>query len=140
MSLPDGTEYWWGVKEHRSAKFVYTHKRGLNCGHFHVQDTKKNKNVTCHACIKILGGEAKKPDCNVCLDKTITDAEFEANDTYTYTCSGCNKQRTAIGNKSPIVSNKCSCGGSMVDRHNSTTGEKFKGCSNYPNCKNTLKL
>lgn len=57
MCLPDTAEYWWDVKgasQRRKDKHVFTHKKGLECGHFHVYESKKIKQVDCHACIKIL--------------------------------------------------------------------------------------
>ena len=53
MCLTDTTEYWWDVKRKVNNK-VFTHKQGLNCGHFHVSESKKIKYIDCHACIKIL--------------------------------------------------------------------------------------
>jgi hypothetical protein len=53
MSLPDTAEYWWDVKS-PSKKRVFVHKKGLDCGHFHVHETQKMRGVDCYACIKIL--------------------------------------------------------------------------------------
>ncbi len=32
------------------------------------------------------------------------------------------------------------CGGEMVERENSYTGEHFLGCANFPECRNTEPL
>jgi hypothetical protein len=134
MSLSDTAEYWQDVKAYRVQKPVFTHKSGLDCGHFHKHETKKNKKVTCYACIKLLGTE---PKCKVCKDSQITDEDWKTKDTHTFTCKGCNQVRTKIGKAPEPVNNDCECGGKMIIRSNTKTGEKFKGCSNYPACKKT---
>lgn len=56
MSLPDGAEYWWDMKgwNGNRKKKVFTHKNGLECGHFHVYESKKIREVDCYSCIKLL--------------------------------------------------------------------------------------
>jgi hypothetical protein len=55
MSLPDTVEYWWDVKKHFSnPKRVFTHAPGLECGHFHVSESKELDEIDCHACKKLI--------------------------------------------------------------------------------------
>jgi len=35
---------------------------------------------------------------------------------------------------------QCGCGCVMLERTNKTTGQKFWGCSNYPQCNETLQI
>lgn len=51
MSLPDTAEYWWDVKR-KSSRMPFVHIKGFDCGHFHVTESKKLKEVDCYACKK----------------------------------------------------------------------------------------
>jgi len=53
VSLPDGAEYWWREPQTHS-KRVFVHARGLECGHFHVVESKYTDDIDCHACKKII--------------------------------------------------------------------------------------
>ena len=152
MSMADTAEDFWAHKKYQSRerKRVFTHKIGLDCGHFHINETKKNKNVDCYACLKLLGSanaETWEPKCQFCHNENVV----RCNDlpTTTYTCPVCHIVRVSKGDdvlerlraykqkNSKQVSNKCDCGGNMIKRRNGSTGESFYGCSNYPKCKNT---
>lgn len=84
---------------------------------------------------------AKKPNCKVCNNvKNVERGEKFG--TTEYTCPGC--KRTIIKKTEPEQNkpetNNCSCGGKMSVRTNSRDNSKFMGCSNYPKCKNTIKM
>jgi len=53
MSLPDGAEYWNDVKK-PSNKHIFTHVKGLDCGHFHVTESNELNEIDCHACKKLI--------------------------------------------------------------------------------------
>ncbi len=38
----------------KKTKKVFNHFKGLDCGHYHVSETKDKKSVDCYACIKLL--------------------------------------------------------------------------------------
>lgn len=99
MSLPDGAEYWWDVKANHNKKHVFMHKKGLDCGHFHVLETKKTKWVDCHACLALM---PKGYSCQVCRDASLTNEQFEGNNTYSWQCPSCGKMAAVIGNSKPI--------------------------------------
>ena len=52
MSLPDGAEYWW--RNPQPPKHTFIHAKGLQCGHFHVVESKYIADIDCHACKKII--------------------------------------------------------------------------------------
>lgn len=55
--MTDTAEYWNDIKDHfrnRSSKRVFIHYKGLNCGHFHVKETIKMKDVDCYACKELI--------------------------------------------------------------------------------------
>lgn len=55
--MSDTAEYWWDIKNawmKKKYKHVFTHKKGMECGHHHVMESKKLKHIDCHACIAIL--------------------------------------------------------------------------------------
>lgn len=38
----------------RKRKKVFNHFKDLNCGHYHISETRDKKSVDCYSCIKIL--------------------------------------------------------------------------------------
>jgi len=55
MSLSDTAEYWNDVKRNNNrSKLPFTHLIGLDCGYYHVCDTKNLADIDCYACIKLL--------------------------------------------------------------------------------------
>lgn len=58
MSLSDTAEYWQDVKK-GSNKYVFTHIKGKDCGHFHVAESKELNEIDCHACKKIIENDAE---------------------------------------------------------------------------------
>lgn len=45
-----GTDFFRSKK----GKIVFNHFKGLNCGHYHVSETKDKKSVDCYACLKLM--------------------------------------------------------------------------------------
>ena len=54
MSLSDTAEYWQDVKKGSSSKYVFTHIKGKDCGHYHVAESKELDEIDCHSCKKII--------------------------------------------------------------------------------------
>lgn len=115
MSLPDGTEYWWGVKGYdRKEKFSHTHIKGCQCGHFHIQETSIFREVDCSACRKIVSEMGNIFNLDMSTEKEAKE------------------QR-----RLEKIQSACSCGGKFVKRTNKSSREEFYGCSRYPKCKKT---
>ncbi len=53
MALPDTAEYWNDVKR-QSNKKVFTHAKGLECGHYHVSESDELQYIDCYTCKKII--------------------------------------------------------------------------------------
>lgn len=76
MSLPDTAEYWQDVKRGNgfSNKHVFTHVKGLPCGHHQIEKTTIFHEVDCRACKRIIDEipeviEFKKPSLKTgCLN------------------------------------------------------------------------
>lgn len=112
MCLPDSAEYWWDVKgRNRTTKHVFTHIKGVPCGHYHVNETDCVELIDCRSCKRILD---ELPEI-----KHKLELDF---------------------NKYFYPNGKCSCGGAFKERINSSNGNNFLGCSNYPKCKNTKQI
>lgn len=112
MSLPDSAEYWWDVKGYnRPSKHIFTHIEGIECGHYHVYETKDVSEIDCHACKKVL---VEMPEI---------------------------KEQLMVENeKEKYPNGRCSCGAAFTKRKNKSNGNEFLGCSRYPKCKNTKTL
>ncbi len=53
--MTDTAEYWNDVKARtRRSKRVFTHVQGLECGHYHVQESVHANDIDCYACIKLI--------------------------------------------------------------------------------------
>jgi ribosomal protein S27E len=61
MSLSDTAEYWQDVKK-PSNKYVFTHIKGKDCGHFHVSESNELNEIDCHACKKIIEADQELKD------------------------------------------------------------------------------
>lgn len=76
MSLSDTAEYWQDVKGGggQSSKHIFTHLKGLPCGHHQIEKTTIFFEVDCRACKRIIDElpgaiEFKKPDLKTrCLN------------------------------------------------------------------------
>lgn len=112
MSLPDTAEYWWDVKGFdRKQKRIFTHIKGIECGHYHVYETKEINKIDCHSCMKIL-----------------------------YEMQDIKEQLIHENEKIKYPYGKCSCGGIFKKRKNNLNNQQFLGCSNYPKCKKTKPI
>lgn len=40
--------------KNKKVKKVFNHFKGLECGHYHISETKDKKSVDCYDCIKLL--------------------------------------------------------------------------------------
>lgn len=49
-SFLSGTDFL----KNKKGKKIFNHFKGLDCGHYHVSETKDKKSVDCYACIKLL--------------------------------------------------------------------------------------
>jgi ribosomal protein S27E len=115
MSLPDTAEYWWDVKKRNiNRKEPFLHIKGYDCGHFHVVSTKKLHQVDCRACLKHI---ENTPELKQRIEQ---------------------HNQAVYNNKYKF--GKCKCGEPMCERINKITNQKFLGCSNYPQCKNTKTI
>lgn len=54
MSLSDTAEYWQDVKKYRENKKVFIHIKNIDCGHYHVIESKNLEDIDCYACKKII--------------------------------------------------------------------------------------
>lgn len=57
MSLSDTAEYWNDVKK-QTHKRVFTHSKGLDCGHHHICESDELQEINCYACKKIIDLDA----------------------------------------------------------------------------------
>jgi hypothetical protein len=126
MSLPDTAEYWWDVKSRRPyTGREFCHIPNSPCGHIRTQtgntDVSEYLNdINCFACLKLL-----KENGNIYnLKEGISKRE----------------QKVINREKHLYRFGKCSCGSPIQERINKTTKQKFLGCSNYPNCKQTKNI
>ena len=137
MALTDTTEYWWSVKEHYIHKGpTYYHHPTYKCKHFNIHTgntltTPYVEDITCTECKKYI------------LENG-TDGLKEGHgspDLY-MTKNAAKKYRRLLKEKEEFRNKygMCSCGKDWVIRKNSLTGDKFLGCSDYPNCKLTKSL
>ena len=65
--MSDTAEYWWDIKSRRSPKRVFVHLKEHNCGHFHLFEAKKIKDVDCYDCLKHI---EQTPNLKARLDQS----------------------------------------------------------------------
>ncbi|KAA2223010.1 topoisomerase DNA-binding C4 zinc finger domain-containing protein [Chryseobacterium sediminis] len=126
MSLPDTTEYWWGVKSRQPyCGEIYIHI-GKICNHYKPESGNTLtstwlNDINCHACKKLI-----KNNGNIYgLKEGISPTQQSEID----------KERNKFKH------GKCSkCGQPMKIRKNKSQNKDFKGCSSYPKCKHTETL
>ena len=53
MALSDTAEYWQDVKR-RDYKYVFTHIKGKECGHYRIAESDELNDIDCFACKKII--------------------------------------------------------------------------------------
>lgn len=53
MALSDTAEYWQDVKSRRN-KHIFTHIKGVECGHFHAAHSNELNDIDCYACKKLI--------------------------------------------------------------------------------------
>lgn len=129
MSMSDTAEYWNDIKRPYTGPDYY-HIPGAECGHRHLYEAKYIDQVNCKGCLQLLKDG---------IAHTLKSAEQHKKDDD-------NKEKSRVGNikkqwlkkypNNPV----CACGFVMIERVNRFDGNKFWGCSNYPNCKNTKSL
>jgi len=127
MSLPDTAEYWWGVKKNYPyCGKDYYHIPNAECGHRHLFEAKKLGDVNCHACLKLIeqGYKHNLPE-GVSESKSAKKRRLK---------------KEAFIKEQEDLYGRCTCGNLFTPRTNSLTGEKFLGCTNYPQCKRTKPL
>jgi len=116
--MSDSAEYWHDVKSHKgNLRHVFTHIKGIPCGHYHIEETKEFRHIDCKSCQKIVAEMGNIFNLDMRTHKEYKEEE-----------------------KKKKEENKCSCGSQMKIRTNSKTDEKFLGCQRYPKCKNTKPL
>jgi hypothetical protein len=126
MTLSDTAEYWQDVKRPYSGPDYY-HVPGFPCGHKHLFEAKYIDEVNCRACKKAIAAG---------LEHTLKSAEQHKID-------DANKAQAKLLNRIKDAKKRhpnnplCSCGFPMIERKNRSTGQQFKGCYNFPECKNT---
>lgn len=66
--MTDTAEYWNDVKSnlYRMPKHVYVHYKGFECGHYHVDESRKLLKVDCPACLDMI---TKDCDLNLNLEQ-----------------------------------------------------------------------
>lgn len=61
MSLPDTAEYWDDIKNRRRyPRHVFTHLKGVDCGHYHIKESIDGREIDCKACRKIIKNKVKE--------------------------------------------------------------------------------
>lgn len=60
--MTDTAEYWNDVKGNWRHKTVFIHIKGFDCGHYHVQESKKLDQVDCYACLKHIDDDPELKD------------------------------------------------------------------------------
>jgi len=127
MSMTDTAEYWEDVKRKsfNPPKRTMIHIRNSKCVHIkHVIGNTETSNylndITCYNCLKML-----KVNGNIYnLIEGVSPKQQSVIDK--------EKHRFRFG--------KCICGSPMCERTNRSTGVKFLGCINFPECKHTMKI
>jgi hypothetical protein len=76
--MTDTAEYWNDIKSGSRNRISYAHKAGIDCGHFHSQEFKKWKSVSCPACLRL------KPKQEILLPDV-----FKVNGNYQYFFKPC---------------------------------------------------
>ena len=56
MALTDTKEYWDDVKSSFN-KRIFTHIKGIDCGHYHVAHSDELQDIDCFACKKIIDND-----------------------------------------------------------------------------------
>lgn len=140
MSMSDTAEYWWDVKAKRHYHGpTFRHAHGYDCSHLKWCNNRVTKyllDVNCHECVKAIGEglvqgllEGNEPPHKTRKKKKNKKTKA--------------LEQTIVNAPSPPTVNYGSCpkcGSGWRERTNSKTGEKFLGCSKYPNCKTSKPL
>lgn len=132
MSLSDTAEYWWDIKN-KPYKHTFTHIKGVDCGHYHVCETKLMDSIDCYACLELIKNDPQIKELveTANANELLQRKNNEENKKKQYRDKLLRKHRN---------NPKCSCGFPFVKRVNHKSRNNFWGCSNYPKCKQTKSI
>ena len=137
MSLPDGAEYWWDVKNRRTyTGRLFRHHPNYKCSHIRPETgntctTPYIDDINCFECIEqikngnVVGLIAGKAPETFYMSKTAAKKHRKQKN-----MDAAFKEKYGV----------CPCGRSWRIRKNTHTGQEFLGCANFPTCRNTKSI
>lgn len=60
--MNDTAEFWQSVRNSHRYRMVYTHYKGMECGHYHCQESKNLDSIDCNACLKLIDEDPELKD------------------------------------------------------------------------------